>query len=258
MDYSETEFNGKYKEIYDSLVKDKVKKQQHAVIFLGGQPGVGKSTFYSQDNNLNGYIVIDGDSYRRYHPHYEGIIEYDFENYIERTQSFVNQCIEKLISDLSDEGYNLIIEGTLRDPSVPIKTGLMLKDKGYSTDMYIIGVDACVSWESTINRAVVLDKLGEIPRLVPIDKYNHIVNSLPDNVALIEKTNVFDVINIINRDNKIIYSSNVHSGITASSVMKDVLELDKWNINFQRYAATFLETKLSFLNNEVKKVRHGR
>jgi len=258
MDFTKESFEKQYRIIYDVLVKDKVKKQQRAVVFLGGQPGVGKSNFYSQDNNLNGYIVIDGDSYRRYHPDYNDIIKYDFENYVERTQEFANLCIERLISDLSDNGYNLIIEGTLRNPSVPIKTGLMLKEKGYTTDLYIIGVDACISWESTINRADVLNKLGEVPRLVPIDKYNNIVNALPDNVGLIEKSNVFDFINIIDRNNKIVYSSTVHSGITASSVLKNILDLDKWNINFQRYATAFLETKLSFLNEEVKKVKHGR
>lgn len=258
MDYTEEQFNKKYNEIYASLIKDKVKKQQKAVIFLGGQPGCGKTNFYSQDNNLNGYIVIDGDSYRCFHPEYENIIEYDFENYVERTQGFVNECIERLISDLSDNGYNLIIEGTLRNPAVPIKTGKLLKQKGYKTDLYIIGVDACTSWESTINRAYVLERLGEVPRLVPIDKYNNIVNALPENVHLIEESALFNTVNIIDRNNKIVYSSNVHIGISASFVLKNMLNLEKWNIHYQSFANDFLETKLSFLNAEVIKKRHGR
>lgn len=40
----------------------------------------------------------------------------------------------------------------MRDSQVTINTCQNLKDKGYSTDLYIISVDAVVSWESTINR----------------------------------------------------------------------------------------------------------
>ena len=74
MDYSSIEFEEQYIKVYNEVEKEGVPQKNHAVIFLGGQPGVGKSNFYTQDNNLNGYIVIDGDKYRKYHPHYNEII----------------------------------------------------------------------------------------------------------------------------------------------------------------------------------------
>ena len=152
-EYSYAEFEENYKKIYASLTKDKVLQEKHCVFFLGGQPGTGKSNFINQKYNLSNYIQINGDEYRKFHPRYDEIISCDIKIMPERTQEFVNECVERLINDLSNDGYNLIIEGTLRDSQVTINTCQNLKDKGYSTDLYIISVDAVVSWESTINRA---------------------------------------------------------------------------------------------------------
>ncbi len=40
---------------------------------------------------------------------------------------------EAIISRLSDQGYNLVIEGTGRTTDVPIQTATMLQSKGYET-----------------------------------------------------------------------------------------------------------------------------
>lgn len=255
-DYSPEEFERQYKVIYDSIVKDGVPQKNHAVIFLGGQPGAGKSFFYAQDDNLHGYIVIDGDQYRKYHPKYDDISKYDMENYANRTQKFVNECIERLIDELSDQGYNLIIEGTLRDPNVPINTCKTLVGKGYTADMYVIAVDAKISWQSTISRANFLLDMGCAPRLVPIDKYNLIVNNLPDNLKKIDDSGFFHAIHVIDRDYNILYPSR--NGLSAAEVLQMKLNLTEWNQDYEKKAGEFLETKIDVLQQEIAKHRRGR
>lgn len=44
---------------------------------------------------------------------------------------------EALISRLSDQCYNLVIEGTGRTTDVPIQTATMIQSKGYETKMYV-------------------------------------------------------------------------------------------------------------------------
>ena len=252
-EFTEIEFESAYKKVYDSVTKTGIPQKQHCVIFLGGQPGSGKSSFYSQDDNLCNHIVIDGDKYRRYHPYYESIVKDDIDNYVQRTQGFVNRCIECLIDDLSDEGYNLIIEGTLRDPNVPINTCQMLKGKGYTTTMYVVAVDACTSWESTINRAYILANDNNMPRLVPFDKYDRIVNGLPDSLSKIEDSGCFDNINVINRDNKLLYPGS--SYFSPSAALSSVLDLDKWNRKKTEYEDAFIDVKIDVLK-EQKRIRH--
>lgn len=256
MDYSSIEFEEQYIKVYNSITKDGVPQKNHAVIFLGGQPGVGKSNFYTQDNNLHGYIVIDGDKYRKYHPHYRDIVKYDMENYASRTQSFVNQCIERLIEDLSNQGYNLIIEGTLREPDVPINTCRTLVNKGYKADMYVMTVDASISWQSTISRANLLIEQGEFPRLVPIDKYNQIVNALPDNLDRIIDCGYFSSIRIIDRDYNVLYPNSV--GLSASAVLKKQLNLHKWNASYESEADKFLSSKINILEYQQETIRKKR
>jgi UDP-N-acetylglucosamine kinase len=253
--FSDEKFEQAYEKVYNSVVRDDVPQKKHSVIFLGGQPGSGKSNFYTQDDNLSNYIVIDGDRYRSYHPDYDDIVKYDIDSYVERTQGFVNECIEHLIEDLSDKGYNLIIEGTLRNPNVPIKTCTYLAAKGYTTELYVMAVDASVSWKSTINRAHIMLGLNETPRLVPIDKYNNIVNSLPDNLEKIEKSGCFDSIIVINRENEILYPKDRMASLR--NVMERELNLKAWNESFQKTSDEFIDEKIEVLQ-ETQRRRRGR
>lgn len=253
-EYTKEEFEVSYKKIYESLILDGIKQQNHCVMFLGGQPGTGKTSIVNANDAFPDYIKINGDEYRKYHPHFKDIISYDLENMPSRTQNFVNECVERLIDDLSDAGYNLIIEGTLRDPQVTINTCRTLKNKGYKTDLLIVAVDAVVSWESTINRAELQKEMCETPRLVPIDKYNYIVNNLTRSVQTIDAAGCFDRIHVINRDSKILYPDS--SGRTAALVIEEQLNLGKWNELYPEIASKFIDTQVDM--PQLQRKRKGR
>lgn len=254
MEYTLKEFEVSYRKIYNMLVRDDIPQKKRCVVFLGGQPGTGKTSFVEQDDLFAKYIKINGDEYRKYHPNIREITTYDLDNMASRTQEFVNQCIERLIEDLSEEGYNLIIEGTLRNPQVTINTCSGLKNKGYTTDLYIIAADAAASWEATLNRAHLSEEIGETPRLVPIDKYNYIVNNLSRSVEAIEKAGCFDNIHVVDRDSRILYPNN--TGQTASKVLEKQLGLEKWNTHYEEKAEQFLDEKVEMLQTQRR--RRGR
>lgn len=121
--FSQKQFDKEFDEIYNLCKAYKNAVLDPTAYLLGGQSGSGKSTIHQiiLDNDPN-HIVIDGDRFRERHPYFKEILnEYgrDAANY---TQPFVNQMIERLIERLSNERYNLIIEGTCRSFSVPLKT----------------------------------------------------------------------------------------------------------------------------------------
>ena len=240
--FSETEYQAAFRSVLDGITKNVALKKNHAVLFLGGQPGAGKSTFYNMDNNFSDYIVINGDNYRIHHPYYRDIVRNSREQMAELTQQFINRVVEDLIAELSKDGYNLIIEGTLRDAAVPIKTGTMLKEYGYTTELYVIGCDACVSWESTISRAELMAEIEHSPRIVPLEKYNVTVNNLPGNLQKIEESGCMDKIVIINRECKILWrSDNYYSKETASKILAEVLNIEKWNADYRQYIQQYNE-----------------
>ncbi|MFU0788169.1 MAG: UDP-N-acetylglucosamine kinase [Enterococcus gilvus] len=71
---------------------------------------------------------------------------------------------EALISRLSDQGYNLVIEGTGRTTDVPIQTATMLQSKGYETKMYVTAVPKI---ESYWNGNSFFDKFYKVKNFFP-------------------------------------------------------------------------------------------
>lgn len=239
------QFDEAYEKIKSDLVQGKSANSDKCTIILGGQPGAGKSSFYEIRDDLLDYIPINGDEYRRFHPNYQQILKSDPEHYAERTQTFSNKIVETLISDLGAEGYNLIIEGTLRNPEVPIRTCQFLKDKGYEPELIVVACDAETAWKSTIKRANALKNLGLAPRLVPIDIYNNTVNQIPRSLDRIEAENCFKDITIINRDGDILYKTGQNE--KASDILTKELNLDNWRQKLHQYEEFFIKEKIAIL-----------
>ena len=143
--------------------------------------------------------------------------------------------MERLIDDLGKDGYNMVIEGTLRDFRVPIQTAGKLKEYGYHTKLFVMAVDACISWESTLHRAELMKQVGQIPRTVPFQKYDAIVQSLPDNLVMIHEAACMDSIYLLNRENEILWNSDRENEKGLHEVFAGSLNLDSWNRKKQEY-----------------------
>ncbi len=240
-----------YDKIRENLTEGKSAVAEKCTIILGGQPGAGKSSFYEMRDELADYIAINGDEFRRFHPNYRNIIKTDPEHYTERTQSFANKVVENLISDLGSKGYSLIIEGTLRNPNVPINTCEYLKGKGYSPELVVVACDAEKAWKSTISRAEIQKSRGIVPRLVPIDIYNYTVHQIPDSLDKIEKKGCFASITIINREGDILFDSRQDT--RASEILRQELDLDNWDNKLSRYEEDFIKEKISLLQSSLSR-----
>ena len=220
--FNEIEFQNAKDSLIKNILFDNSMNCSKKAVILCGQPGAGKSAVARQ---IKDHYHIDGDAYRCLHPDYDDYIE-NIETMPEATQAFSNCMVESLISDLSDKGVNLIVEGTLRDSNVPLKTYCELAAKGYRVQLYVISASAVESWKSTIERAAWGQKTQEVGRLVPLEKYDYIVNHLAENLAIIESQHPEVPISIVSRNNELLFPSN--SFLKASEVVKKNLGLDRW------------------------------
>lgn len=235
--YTIEEFELAYSQILQMAVSDISLKKERKAYILGGQPGAGKSTFFKNNQNLNDYFIINGDDYRQYHPLYEKIVRDKIHEMPQLTKSFSGQVVERLITDLGNEGYNVIIEGTLRNPNVPLQTCKELVSKGYIAHLVVVTCNAEVAWKSTLTRANEMLKAGEYPRLVPIDTYNSIVNNISANLEMIYKKNCFATISLIDRNGKELYPNN--EGLTPNQVLEKELGLKDWNLKYDYFSKEF-------------------
>ena len=179
-------------------------------VILGGQPGAGKTTIHdilTEDNP--DFVVINGDDYRELDPNFDKFNELYAEKSVDYTQAFSNRMVEQLISDLSDEKYNLIIEGTLRTIEVPLRTCEMLKEKGYTVELAVMAVNKDESWQGTIERAEKMEAKGITPRKTDKEKHDAVVDALPENLGILHEMDVFDRIALYSRaDRNPIYDSS--------------------------------------------------
>ena len=234
INFTNEEFESKLKQLYKELTDDIKKSVEKKAFLLGGQPGAGKSgltNILEQENN--NLIVINGDDFRKKHPHFIELQKMYGKESVEYTKTFAGKMTEALISKLSDEGYNLVIEGTLRTSETPLKTQQELSKKGYQVEMAVIQVRPEVSYLGTLTRYEEMIKLGLQPRATLKKDHQVVVDNIANNLSKLYNTKVFSNIRIYNRENECLYSMketpNIDPGTLISKEFQRILSEDEKN-----------------------------
>lgn len=227
-EFSEKDFREAVDKFYKQLTDGKRPIKSPRAFLLGGQSGAGKTTIHDiiQRASAN-IIVIDGDRYRERHPNFEVIHKVYGENAANYTQKFSNSVANALIKRLSDERYNLIIEGTCRTVEVPLNTCRYLKNKGYSVKLAVMCTDKETAWQSTIDRYNEMERLGLLARAVPRDKFEETVKAIPDNISTLYKSGEFDNILLFNRKTECLYNMKKQPQLNPAEIVKRELTANR-------------------------------
>jgi len=225
-DFSEEQFDIQYKKILKKhVINYYTVANPYNAIILGGQPGAGKSSLnkriLAEDANI---IVINGDDYREFHPNFEAIDKAFGRNSVDHTQAFADAVVKRLVYELSDKKYNLVIEGTLRTAEVPLKVCRLLKNKGYNVELFVMAVNKEMSWQGTINRYEEMKSIGEIPRATSKEFHDLVVASIPKNLEEIYKSGEFDRITLYNRSLTCLYDSKKTPYLNPKKIMQAALD----------------------------------
>ena len=152
---------------------------------------------------------------------------------VEYTKTFAGKMTEALINKLSDEGYNLIIEGTLRTAETPLKTQQELSKKGYQVEMAVIQVRPEVSYLGTLTRYEEMIKRGLEPRATLKKDHQVVIDNIANNLSKLYNTKVFSNIRIYNRESECLYSMketpNIDPGTLISKEFQRSLSEDEKN-----------------------------
>lgn len=211
--------------IWEQVIKNKAPSTRQQAFILGGQPGAGKSVMIDKifNDELNGNaIIISGDDYRRHHPKYLLIQENEGLLSVKYTQDFSSKITQMLIQKASDEKYNLIVEGTFRTASTPLKTLEILKSKGYETHIVIIATPARISRASCLERYK-KQFLAE-PRMARFtDPSDHdvVVENIAKNVNEVFLSSKADFISLYTRD-EILHNNLKFDNKNASEIAKNI------------------------------------
>ncbi|GAP72349.1 hypothetical protein SAMD00024442_3_61 [Candidatus Symbiothrix dinenymphae] len=153
-------------------------------VILGGQPASGKSklTRRAQENHPDvDFLIVNGDLFREYHPQYKTLIEEPL-TFSEKTQIFSNVFTERLIQEAIKNRFNIIVEGTMRNPKVPLSTAKIFRDAGFRVEAYVIAAPALFSEIGCFNRYQKEVAAIGVGRLADINSHNEAVKGLPCSV----------------------------------------------------------------------------
>ncbi|CZA99751.1 type II toxin-antitoxin system toxin PezT [Streptococcus suis] len=229
-EFSEADFQKALQRTIRALTRGKMIPDRPKAILLGGQSGAGKTTIHriKQKEFQGNIIIIDGDSYRSQHPNYLALQEEYGKDSVDYTKGFAGKMVEQLVDELSTQGYHLLIEGTLRTTQVPRQTAQLLASKGYQVSLAVIGTKPELSYLSTL---ILYEELYAIDpnqaRATPKEHHDGIVENLVDNLRQLEREQLFEQIQIYQRDRTCIYDSETDEGSTAE-VLQNCL-FGKWS-----------------------------
>lgn len=225
--FTQKEFDIILKETIFELKMSKNPVNEKKAFLLGGQPGAGKSGLTSilQKENEN-IIVINGDDFRKKHPHYNEFQKTYGKKSVEYTKDFAGKMTEALINKLSDKGYSLIIEGTLRTAETPLKTQQELSKKGYQVELAVIQVKPEFSYLGTLTRYEEMINKGLKPRATLKKDHQIVVDNIANNLNTLYKQQIFSNIRIYNRENECLYSMKNTPNINPSTLILNEFKRD--------------------------------
>ena len=222
---SDEEYNNAYTTIKEKITKNKVPVASPIAITLGGQPGSGKSTLYpiAQKRFSNNIVEIDCDNFRVYHP-YAKQIHYIFgEEDSLKTNPFVFNLVDKLIEELSEKKYNLIIESSLNSPNSALDNGKNLNPKGYKVELQVMATPKQISWQGTIDRYNEQIKNGKIPRAIKREYHDMVIQNICESLQTVKNSGLMSNILIYNRNKICIYDMSKNGDIEPSELLYSII-----------------------------------
>lgn len=186
--------------IRDAVFLDAIPSEHPVTVFLGGQPAAGKTDAYSLIEEMIPSIVpINGDDFRRFHPLYDLLLQYNPLGMPTATASASATWIAMTVAYANEHHYSSIIEGTWRDQSVVLNEAINAKKTGRGTWAMIVATKPSISRIGTLTRY--LDKLlvGQIARWTPPSSHERVIRSLHSTVAAIAQDNRIDRFTVIDR-----------------------------------------------------------
>ena len=185
---------------------EKLKEEKYQIIY--------------QTNDLH----KENDTFKQQHPNFEELAKIYGKDVVAKVTPYSNQMTEAIINSLSEQGYNLVIEGTGRTTDVPIKTATMLKTKGYQTKMYVMAVPKIKSYLGTIERYEDMFKRNPLTaRATPKQAHDIVVSNLPSNLETLHKTGVFSDIRLYDRQGMKLYSSLETPSVSPKEPLESIL-----------------------------------
>ena len=187
---------------------------------MGGQAGAGKSALVAEakrnfKNDGRRIIVIDDDQYRKFYPYAQEILENCPEHYTDITATATNIITPKILKFASENGYNFIFDGTMKNTRI---VNTMKTWKDYNIYVHVMATSGERSLISTAIRNGELRQTMNEGRLVEQKNHWDMYEGLPKTLEYIEKEEpqLVKEIKIFTRSNNPLCPKEEYSSLDAN------------------------------------------
>lgn len=171
-------------------------------IFLGGQPGAGKTQ--AQRNVLslyeaNSVLPVIGDDLRQFHPDYLQLMRENPLQMPDITAHASGTWTGMLVRWTDENHVSNLIEGTWRNSSTVLDEAQYARSLGRKTHAVIVAVPPALSLLSTAQRFYFDYEKNGVARWTPPFAHDITVRNLTDNVPAIAASGLFNRLSVIDR-----------------------------------------------------------
>jgi len=186
-------------------------------IFLGGQPGCGKSTLAKScdaDFGPEGFIHVDVDRVRGLHPAYLPLVSNPLTESMapSAVQKDCSQWVDMLAMSAVGGRRNLLVDGTMRVPDQVRATASAMRAAGYVLEARIMAVHEKASEVSLLQRFEHEKQRVGFGRTIPADYHAKAAAGILDTVRAIEADKLFDRLVIVDRAGAVVYENELVAG----------------------------------------------
>lgn len=221
------EFDNMYLEsFYSTFYEPDMKKinsngsNEKVAIVLGGQAGAGKSSLVADAKRKfkdagRRIVVIDDDSYRKFYPYAQEILDNCPENYTDITATATNIITPKILQFAAENGYNFVFDGTMKNTRI---VNTMKTWNDYNIYVHIMATCGERSLISTAIRNGELRETRHEGRLVDPKVHWDMYEGLPKTLDYIEneEQRLVKEIKIFTRSNNPLYPREQYSSLKSN------------------------------------------
>ncbi|MES2879200.1 MAG: zeta toxin family protein [Pseudomonadota bacterium] len=187
-------------------------------VFLGGQPGCGKSTLARSSCAWFGsanFVHVDVDRVRPMHPSYMPLISNPATERQAPTlvQKDCSAWADMLRESATAGRRNMLVESTMRSPDQVREAMELLRAAGYRIEVRIMAVHEKSSEVSLLQRFEHEKRALGIAREIPLDYHRKATAGIIVTVHALESEKLADEIMVFDRKGHIVYSNNLDKGI---------------------------------------------